>query len=67
MIKFEKPEFLNGQQLRDELIAAGIKIEDSPYSVVIDGNHEFWLDIEESDAKKALPIVSAHVGIDSTL
>ena len=59
MIKFDKPENLNGTELLAELNAAGIKITESPS---IDGNGDFWLDIASKDEAKAKPIVAAHNG-----
>lgn len=59
MIKFNKPQNLNGAELLDELKSAGIKVNDIP---MIDGNGDFWLDIAESDKAKATPIVDAHNG-----
>jgi hypothetical protein len=59
MIKFNKPENLNGTELMAELNAAGIKITEPP---LIDGNGDFWLDIAEKDEAKATPIVAAHNG-----
>jgi hypothetical protein len=59
MIKFDKPENLNGAELLSELKSAGVKVNDIP---MIDGNGDFWLDITESDKAKATPIVAAHNG-----
>ena len=59
MIKFDKPENLNGTELKAELNAAGVKIVNSP---LIDGNGDFWLDIAAKDEAKAKPIVAAHNG-----
>ena len=59
MIKFNKPENLNGTELLNELNAAGIKITEPPS---IDGNGEMWLDILEKDQATAAPIVAAHNG-----
>ena len=63
MIKFNKPETLNGEQLLTELKLVNIKIDRFPF---IDGNGDFWLAISESDKVKAEPIVAAHIGIDQT-
>ena len=49
MIKFEKPNQLNGSQLRQELLNAGVTIVDEFTSVVVDGNDELWLDIVAAD------------------
>jgi hypothetical protein len=59
MIKFDKPENLNGAELLSELKSAGVKVNDIP---MIDGNGDFWLDILEADKTKATPIVAAHNG-----
>ena len=59
MIKFDKPENLNGTELMAELNAAGIKVTEPP---LIDGNGELWLRIAAKDQTKAEPIVAAHNG-----
>jgi hypothetical protein len=59
MIKFNKPENLNGAELINELATAKIKVTGNP---MIDGNGEFWLDIDPKDEAKAKPIVAAHNG-----
>ena len=59
MIKFDKPQNLNGSELMDELNSAGVQIVNSPK---IDGNGIFWLDIDPADEAKAKPIVAAHNG-----
>jgi len=66
MIKFNKPESLNGSQLRQELNNAGVKISNEPDALFIDGNGDFWLIIDKEDEAKARPIVDAHVGVDQT-
>jgi len=66
MIKFIKPNQLNGIQLRQELNNAGVLISNEPNAVFIDGNGDFWLVINKKDEAKAKPIVDAHVGIDQT-
>lgn len=58
MIQFDKPANLNGVQLVAELTAGGITVNDYPF---IDGDGNFWLDIDPKDATKAKPIVAAHV------
>ena len=65
MIKFDKPDVLNGTQLVEELKEGGINI-DADKSPKIDGNGDFWLDISEEDKVKAEPIVAAHIGIDQS-
>jgi hypothetical protein len=59
MIKFNKPENLNGAELINELAAAKIKVTGNP---MIDGNGDFWLNIETNDQAKAKPIVASHNG-----
>jgi len=61
MIKFNKPEQLNGEQLIEELKAIGVIVNDKT-SPLIDGNGDFWLDIDLKDEVKAKPIVAAHNG-----
>jgi len=62
MIKFNKPENLNGAELKNELIAGGVKINNSPTSVSVDGNGDLWLDIDAKDQLKAQLIVADHNG-----
>jgi hypothetical protein len=64
MLKFTKPVKLNGEQLINELNAAGVKITEIPF---LDGNGDLWLDVAEKDKEKAESIVAAHVGIDQEL
>ncbi len=59
MIKFDKPENLNGAELILELKSAGITINQSPE---IDGEGNFWLHVSEEDKDAAELIVSAHNG-----
>ena len=61
MIKFDKPQNLNGAELLAELAAAGVVANDKT-SPFIDGNGDFWLDINKADEAKAKSIVSAHNG-----
>ena len=58
MIKFTKPENLNGAELLSELKAGGVTINDLPMVE----NDNFWLDIAEADKAKATSIVAAHNG-----
>jgi hypothetical protein len=64
MIKFTKPEKLNGFQLRDELRAAGIKITDEVDAVSVNGEQMLCLDIAKSAEAVASEVVANHVGID---
>lgn len=59
MIKFDKPENLNGTELLAELNAAGISITEIP---MVDGDGKLWLDIADKDKAKATTIVTAHNG-----
>jgi poly-gamma-glutamate capsule biosynthesis protein CapA/YwtB (metallophosphatase superfamily) len=61
MITFNKPQNVNGTQLRDELNAAGVTISYDEFSVEID-NNVLLLNILESDKEKAVSIVAAHNG-----
>jgi len=62
MIKFDKPANLNGSQLLDELAAIGVVLDKLEQAPLIDGNGDFWLDIDEADKAKAEAVVSAHNG-----
>ena len=59
MIKFNKPQNINGTELLAELNAAGIKITEPP---LIDGNGDFYLDVATKDKAKAEAIVDKHNG-----
>jgi hypothetical protein len=59
MIKFTKPENLNGLELLKALSVIGVDVKGLPF---IDGNRELWLDIDSADEAKAKPIVAAHNG-----
>jgi hypothetical protein len=59
MIKFDKPQNLNGAELIAELNAAGVEINEPPF---LDGNGEFWIDVKLADKAKAGTIVAAHNG-----
>ena len=61
LIQFDMPKNHNGEQLINELNAAGVQIDKRP---LIDENKDFWLDIAESDKAKASAVVAAHKGID---
>lgn len=61
MIKFDKPENLNGAELLAQLKVAGVKVNEDT-SPFIDGNGDFWLDIKQADQAKASTIVAAHNG-----
>jgi len=59
MIKFDKPQNLNGTELLTELNDAGVNITESPS---IDGNGDFWLNVALKDKSKAEAIIAAHNG-----
>jgi hypothetical protein len=59
MIKFNKPNNLNGAELINELIAADVKVTGRP---LIDGNNDLWLNIPKTSETKAKAIVDAHNG-----
>jgi hypothetical protein len=65
MIQFNKPVNLNGEELIVELESAGISVipdERNIKAPVIDGNDNFWLNIDSSDQATAMSIVAAHNG-----
>lgn len=62
MIKFNIPTNLNGAELRQELISAGVAIIDKPSSLVSDGEGNLWLNIADKDEAKARVVVDAHNG-----
>jgi hypothetical protein len=62
MISFTKPVNLNGTELRDELNAGGAAISYNLDAMVIDGNGNLLLEIDQKDVAKATPIVAAHNG-----
>lgn len=59
MIEFNKPNNLNGAELKAELAAAGIELKANPF---IDGEGKFYLDINSKDKSKAEVIVANHDG-----
>ena len=60
MQSFIIPNKLNGKQLKQELNANGVQIDDSPTIK----NDLLWLNIDVKFAEKAKNIVEAHVGVD---
>lgn len=62
MIKFNKPENLNGAELLDELAVVGIVLDKINQAPLIDGNGDFWLDVKKTDEAKAAAVVAAHNG-----
>ena len=61
MIKLNKPENLNGEELVQELLNAGIEVN-TETSPLVDGNNDLWLDIDVNDESKAIKIVANHNG-----
>jgi hypothetical protein len=59
LIQFTKPENLDGAILIQELENNKIKI-DKTTSPFVDGENNFWLDINQKDEEKAKEIVSNH-------
>ena len=62
MIKFNKPTNLNGAELLDELAEVGIVLDKRKQAPLVDGNDDFWLDINPKDEAKAAAVVAAHNG-----
>lgn len=62
MIYFDKPENLNGTELRQELRDSGINISDAIHSVELNAEKKLGLDIKPADEAKAEAIVAAHNG-----
>jgi len=57
-----KPQKLNGSELRQELLEAGIVITDSLNSVSVEADGLLYLDILDKDADAAAAVVAAHNG-----
>lgn len=62
MIKFDKPQNLNGSELLDELAVAGIVLDKENQVPVVDGNGDLWLDVKSSDTAKVQQVLNAHNG-----
>jgi hypothetical protein len=62
MIKFTKPENLNGYELRDELRNIGVEISDNLSSIIVEADGLLYLDIKPEDESKAALVVAAHNG-----
>lgn len=62
MIKFNKPENLNGSELLDELAAVDIVLDKMEQAPVVESDGSMWLDINPIDEAKAAAIVAAHNG-----
>lgn len=62
MIQFDKPKNLNGAELLQELITAGINISEDKSSMLDDGEGNLLLDISDADKLAAAAIVKNHNG-----
>jgi hypothetical protein len=65
MIKFNRPQSLDGALLINELEAAGVKVAADISGIkapFIDGAGDMFLDIAAKDESKAASIVAAHEG-----
>lgn len=67
MASFPKPQTVNGTQLRVELRAAGVTIADDRDAVIDTSDGFLHLKISKAHEAKAAEVVTAHVGIDSTV
>jgi hypothetical protein len=67
MIKFTKPQELNGSQLRKELRDGGVSISDDVFAVSLDDDENLLLEIADQDKAKASEIVAAHIAIDESV
>jgi hypothetical protein len=64
MLSFNKPNSLNGEQLRKELRSAGVAISDENDAVRDSADGYIHLDIATKDKSLALEVVANHVGVD---
>ena len=64
MYSFTKPQKLNGEQLKNELAASNIELNDKT-SPSIDSDGVMWLDILEKDITEAEKIVNNHIGVNT--
>ena len=62
MISFTKPQNLNGSELRQELLEAGVAITQASTSVALEADGLLYLDILEKDKEAAAVVVAAHNG-----
>jgi len=62
MIKFDKPENLNGSELRQELLEAGVSISQNFKSISAEADGCLYLDIMQQDEAKAAAVIAAHNG-----
>ena len=62
MIQFDRPKNLNGAELLQELITAGINISEDKSSMLDNGEGSLLLDISDADKSAAATIVKNHNG-----
>jgi hypothetical protein len=62
MKTFNKPQNLNGEELKEELRNAGVEIAATDSSVQLNGDGLLVLEIKDSDEEKAASVVAAHNG-----
>ena len=62
MISFTKPKNLNGSELRQELLEAGVSISQNSKSICVEADACLYLDIMQQDEAKAAAVISAHNG-----
>lgn len=66
MIKFNRPQSLDGALLIEELNAAGVVVNADSSKIIapfIDGEGNLYLDILEKDETKAKEVISKHIGV----
>jgi len=61
-MKFDKPESLNGAQLKNELKTQGIEV----LTIEDDANGFISFDVAKAKESLAASIVGAHIGIETT-
>jgi hypothetical protein len=62
MLRFDRPENLNGTELRNELKAAQIPVSDDMNFLLDDGQGNLFIGISASYKTQAAEIVAAHNG-----
>jgi hypothetical protein len=62
VISFNKPENLNGSELRQELLEAGVSISQSISAISVEADGRLYLDIMPQDEAKATSVVAGHNG-----
>jgi len=68
MIKFDRPNTLNGALLIEELAAAGVNVKADISGIkapFIDGNGDLYIDILVKDKPKAVAVIANHNGMIS--